>query len=424
MSYVKQSALSVCAVLIAVLLPGCGGGGGGGDGGGPITVSGIVVSSTGAPVSGANLILNNTASSLVTTGADGKFSFANVTPPYVLTIKTGTALAEYRNLTRSNPQVVTSTGGVTYSTSLAGNVTGPTYPLPANQFILIGASNGVAPLLVTANSVGAYSSSNFIWTGSPINKTTDLVALRFSYVAPQFTSFIQTGKRSGVVLNDGVGQTGLDIALSAGVTTANSIFNFALGAYTTSGNGGFLNIKANGATFLIPTLTVPSGTNLLLPSDGAAFFVQGTDAGGNTALRTGQAVLGGTTTIDLPASTVLKNSLPASGATGVSKLPTLSWTPVSGAEIYLVTLSTATQSFAFIIPATSASLTVPDYAALGMALLGSTSYSWRVQAVRGWASSVDATTDPAGAGLSPVALYLNQSVDLYGSASTSFTTAP
>jgi hypothetical protein len=426
MSYVKQSALSLCAVLIAALLSGCGGGGGGGGGGGPITVSGIVVNSTGAPISGANIILNNTSSSLVTTGADGTFSFANVTPPYVLTLKSGTAVAEYRNLTRANPQLTSAIlGGVAYTATLAGDVTGPTYPLPFGQGILVGASNGVLPLGVAASSTtGAYSGA-FLWTGSA-SKTTDLVALRATATGPLITAYSQTGTRSGVVLNNSVNQTNLDIALTTAVTTTNSIFNYALGAYTSGTPGGrYLTLKASGATFfLLTSPVVPSSSNLLLPSEGATLVVTGTDVSGNSAIRIRSAVLGGTTTLDLPATTALKNSLPANAAINVSKTPTLSWTPVSGAEIYAVTLSTAGQSFAFIVPATSASLTVPDYAVLGMALLGATVYNWSVIAVQTGGLSTDATVDPAGSGLSLVGLFLATSLDWYTSVATSFTTVP
>jgi hypothetical protein len=251
-----------------------------------------------------------------------------------------------------------------------------------------------------------------------------LVALHFTFSGSAFTGFTQTGKRSGVVLNDGVGQLGLDIPLSTAVTTTNTIFNYALGAYTASASGGFAALKANGASFLILGITVPNGTNMLLPSDGATFVVQGSDASGNSAIRIGQAVLGGTTTIDLPASTALKNSLPASGATGVSKTPTLSWTPVSGAEIYVVTLSSPSQDYAFVVPATSTSLTIPDYSALGMSLLGSTAYSWDVRAYRSGGLSVDAAADPAGGGLNIVTLLTASSLDWYMSADTSFTTVP
>jgi hypothetical protein len=426
MSYVKQSASFLCAVLVATLLSACGGGGGGGGGGGPITISGIVVNSTGAPVSGANLILNNSSSSLVTTGADGTFSFANVTPPYVLTLKSGTAIAEYRNLTRANPQLTSSIlGGVASTATLAGDVTGPTYPLPLGQGIIVGASNGVLPFGVGANSTtGAYSGT-FLWAGSA-SKTTDLVALRATATGPVITAYIQTGTRSGVVLNNGVNQTNLDIALTTAVTTANSIFNYSLGAYASGSAGGrYLTLKAGGATFFLPTSPViPSGTNLLLPSEGATLVVTGSDASGNSAIRFRSAVLGGTTTLDLPATTALKNSLPANAAINVSKTPALSWTPVSGAEIYLVSLSTGGQSFAFIVPATSASLTVPDYSVLGMALLGATVYNWSVIALQTGALTTDAMTDPAGSGVSLVALFLASTLDWFTSVATSFTTVP
>jgi hypothetical protein len=314
-------------------------------------------------------------------------------------------------------------GGATYAATLAGDVTGPSYPLPAGQGILVGASNGVLALGVSASSAtGAYSGL-FAWTGS-VNKTTDLVALRASATGPLITSYIQTGTRSGVNLSDGVNQTNLDIALTTPVATANTIFNYGLGTYTSSAGGRYLTLKAGGATFAISGSTIPSGSNLLLPSEGATLVVTGSDASGNAALRIRPAALGGTTTVDLPATTALQNSLPADAATNVSKTPTLSWTPVSGAEIYLVTLTSATQNFGFLVPATSSSLTVPDYAALGMSLLGTTAYSWTVAAFQTGTLTTDATTDPAGGAITLVGLFLGSSLDWYTSDSTSFTTMP
>jgi hypothetical protein len=285
----------------------------------------------------------------------------------------------------------------------------------------MGATNGVLTS-GTANTTGAYSSS-FVWSGSPA-KTTDLAALHFSYSGTLITGYIQTGTLSGVSLNSGVNQTGLNIALTSAVTTASTILNYNLGAYTVSAGGGYLVLKVNGAQFLAAGATIPSGTSVLLPSGGATFLVRGADTDGNSIIRIGTAVLGGTTTLDLPASTVLKNSLPANAATNISKTPTLSWTPVSGAELYMVTLTGPGISYDVYLPGSSATLTIPDYTALGLPLAGSTIYSWRVLAFASSGLSVDSMTDPATGGATELTLYGASNINLYESQNTGFTTAP
>lgn len=409
----------------------CGGGGGGGDGdgdggggsGGPITVSGKVVDNTGAPVSAASVVLNNNFAALQTTPAGGTFSFSNVTPPYTLTVRSGTAIREYRNLSRSNPQISVS-GGVIYGATLGGNVTGPTYPLPAGNRIIIGATNGVLPMSVSASTAtGAYNGA-FAWLGNT-NTTTDLVALRYTYISPDITGYSQMGKRSGVNLSNGVNQSGLDIALSNPVSTASTTFNYNLGAYTVFGGGVLLTIKADGALFYLP-LPVTSGSSMLLPNEGGTFLVSGSDASGNGAIRIAPAVLGGTTTLDLPSSTALQNSLPANGAINVSKTPTLNWTPVAGAELYVISLSGPGLNYSIIIPGTSNNLTIPDYTTLGLPLSGSTAYSWSVIGVKDWGGSSDTITDPAGmgGGFNFTSLYMVSSLTYYGSVGTTFTTVP
>ncbi len=417
--------LTMAAVYAAFffLIAACsGGGGGGGGGGGPISVSGIVVDSSNAPVSGANIILNHDNATLVTTGAGGTFSFPTVTVPYTLTMKSGTSIREYRDLSRTNPQLTTSSGGVGNMATLAGNVTGPTYPL-SGQAILIGATNGVLTAAGANATTGAYSGP-FMWTGNSA-KTADIAALQFSYSGTSITGYIQTGTRTGVSLNNGVNQTGLDIALTTPVTATTTIFNYNAGAYNVGASGVYLILKANGAQFFVPGVPIPSGTTVSLPTGGATLGVSGSDAGNNHVVRIGTAVLGGTTTLDLPASTILKNSLPVNAATNVSKTPTLSWTPVSSVDMYSVSLSGGGFSYSFYVSGSNpGSLTIPDFTALGMPLASSTNYSWSVTAIKSGTMSTDNLADPASGGFNEVTLYQLPSVDLYSSSSTAFTTVP
>jgi hypothetical protein len=415
--------LALSSALVA-----CGGGGGGGGGGGSstITVSGTVIDGTGALMSGVNVILNGDAASLVTTGADGKFSFSKVARPYALTLGSGSSVVEYHGLRRAAPQLAFQSGGLIRSVHLSGTVTGPTFPLPSGQGILLGASNGVLTSGTASSTTGAYTNQSFVWSGKSTSVTTSVAALHVAADLSGITDYLHVGSRPGVVLADGVSQTGLDFAASGAVPTGTTVFDYSLGAYTSgTPRAGYWLLSAGGAQFFLGSIpwVIATGSTLKLPSEGASLVVAGDDADGNSAYRFGTAHLGGTTTLDLPATTALKNSLPADLATGVSKTPILSWAPVSGATLYLVTVSGPTD-YSFFLPGDASTFTVPDYTVLSLALAGSTSYDWSVVAVSSADFTPDALVDPASSGFSELSLYSIADLSFYTSYSTSFTTAP
>lgn len=404
--------LTVSGLLLA--LAACGGGGGG-----PVTISvnGKVLDSSGNPVSGANILLNG--SNLKTTGADGTFSYASVIIPYSLTVQTGTDIQEYQGLTRANPQIG---GNGSHTALVAGVVTGPTFPLPAGQGILVSGTGAFG--FIAANSTTGSYSGNIAWVGSS-SKTTDLVALHLKVAGSAITDYLQLGRRTGVTLNVGVGQTGLNIPLNTAVPSTTTTFTLTTGAYSNSASSGLIYIKAGGAMFIVPGLLVSSGTTVKIPSEGAGFLASGKDADGNTVAAIVPANTTGSSNITLPAATVLKNSLPAAGATGVDKRPTLSWTPVSGVGLYKVTLSGAGKTYTLYVPASAgASLQLPDYSVLGASLAGSTVYGWEIQAFQGMASSSDDLTNPDGSNLELSALLSNTPIFVFSSKNTSFTTVP
>lgn len=413
-----RNGVSVFAALF--MLAACGGGGGG-SAGGPITVSGAVVDHTNTPVSGATIVLNSDYTGLVTTGTTGTFSFSPVTPPYTLTVKSGTTIMEYRGLTRADPLILAD-GEVSFATTVTGAVTGAAYPLPSDQLILVGATNGAFALGGANGNTGAYSAS-LNWTGSA-TRTTNLTALRLSHSGSTLTGFFDAGTRTGVSLEHGVPQSGLDIALSTPVTSSSTIFNYSFGAYNVGAKGQYIVLMANGARFFATGFTTTSGTSALLPGEGATFMVSGEDADGNRLRSIRTAVAGGTTTMDLPASTVLKNGLPAGGEINLSTTPTLSWQPVSGAEFYVVSLRATGLRYTMILPGSSSTLTIPDYTVLGLPLAGSTTYSWDVSAIAASGLSADSMADPEIGGVIDYMIFQASSLDMYSSASTTFTTAP
>jgi hypothetical protein len=418
--HLRVAAAAVLAT--SSMLAACGGGGGGGSGG-PVTVSGTVVDLSGVPLGGANVVLDADTANLVTTGADGAFTFAKVTQPYSLTVKSGTSIEEYHALKRSNPQIVFGGSGLRRSANLSGSVTGPTLPLPTGQRIVLGGTNGVLTTGSPSSTSGAFSTKTFLWTGTS-SVTTDLAALRVAATGSLITGYLQLGKRTGVSLQDGVSQSGLDIALDTAVTTETTVLNYAPGAYSDS-RANYLMLRAGGAQFFIGSgSSIPIGAKVLLPDGGGTFLIRGQDASGNLAARIGMAVLGGTTTLDLPSSTVLSNSLPADATTGVSTTPVLSWTPVSSADLYVVSLSGPGLNYTFYLPSGTSALTVPDYSALTLPLAGSTAYTWSVRALTLSRTSPDALTDPAVGGFSEFTLVQATDLALYDSQSFGFTTAP
>ncbi|HVO18217.1 MAG TPA: carboxypeptidase-like regulatory domain-containing protein [Anaeromyxobacter sp.] len=417
-----QQAAAAALLATPLALAACGGGGGSG---GPFTVNGIVVDSSSAPVSGANVLLNDTASSVVTTGADGKFSFAKVSSPYTLTVQSGTSLTEYRGLSRAGPQITFGTQQALHSDRLSGMVTGPTYPLPSDQGILLGGSNGVLSAGLVDSTTGAFTDAAFAWSGAS-SVTTDLTALRAAASGGLITAYFDTGKVAGLTLQDGVDQSGLTIALDTPVVTKSTTFDYDLGAYSNSSQATYLTLTAAGAQFLLvlSSFNIPSGTSVLLPDGGGTLAVGGRDADGNQGFRIGSASLGGTTTLSLPAATALANSLPANMATGVGLTPVLSWTPVSGASVYLVSLSGPGLEYDFVLPGDASSLTLPDYSALGLPLAAGTAYSWNVTAVKESGLSPNSAADPAVGGIGELSLYRATDLTYFSSNQFSFTTAP
>jgi len=310
---------------------------------------------------------------------------------------------------------------------LAGNVKSPALPIPADQVILLAATKGVFAVDPANPATGAYDLA-FQWSGSA-SVVVDLVALHVSIAVPGnlINSYWQTGTLPGLSLTNGSHLTGLDLSLSTPVSIAKTTLDYDPGAYSVGARGSYLTVDAQGARFLAAALgaTIPSGAELLLPSDGATLIVSGSDADGNLASRVGPAVLAGTTTLDLPVNTLLANTAPAKGAVGVSRTPTLSWTPVKGADFYIVYVKKIGALECYLrVPGTSASITLPDYTALGLPLQGNATYTWQALAFEASGVSVDSMTDPATAALLTVGMYSARSRSLYSAASTTFTTAP
>ena len=386
-----------------------------------ITVAGTVVTSSGAPVSGVSVQLNN-AGTPATTGASGQFGFSNVTTPYTLTAKTGSTIVEYRGLSRADPQIDSSgSAGAVYGTTAAGNITGPTFALPAGDTLMVSANGGALGSISGNTTTGAYTGT-INWGGGP-NKTTDLVALRTSGTVPTL-AYLQTGKRTGVTLQSTIGQSGLNIPLDTTVPSGTTTFNYTLGAYTTSPSAQLLAVRVNGASFSPSGGNLASGTSVSVPTEGSLFGIGARDASNNRVAYYVPGVSGGVTNVTFPSTVVLKNSLPSDGSTGVSKLPTFTWSPVVGADLYFFTLSGPGVNVRMFLPGNLTSLTLPDYTALGGTLAASTSYNWGISSFQNASFPPNVLTDPVGANIELVLINSTTPILTYRSNTTSFTTAP
>lgn len=383
-----------------------------------ITVNGTVVDiATGARRAGAIVLLNG--ANPQTTRADGRFSYANVTPPYTLTARIGSEVYEYRGLTRADPQLPRALG---YHATLQGNVTGPSYPLPADVVIGIAPGGTAFGYAAVDKTTGSYT-GNVVWGGTAW-LTTDLVAVCIKRVGNLPTDYLEMGKLTNVTLRDGDKLSSLDITLAEPVPTTTTTLTYDLGAYAASGSGSTFSVKVATATLpLTGTGPLPSGTIVTLPTQGGSLMVKGEDADGNQVFVVTPAVLTGTTHITLPATDVLKNSLPLDGAVGVNTTPMLAWTPVSEVGFYSLTLQGSGSALSYQWNLAGNSLSVPDYSLLSGSLANGTNYRWSVVAFKGEGFSVDALTDPNGIKLEFM-IFSKPSLSLYSSAATGFTTAP
>lgn len=165
----------------------------------------------------------------VTTGADGAFTLSQVKPPYDLKISYSFAGKDYltvvEGLTRPDPVVelgVGATGTTARIGSVAGTLTGPTFPLGPSDYIqvvAVGSGGGTASTILGPGSTDGNYNLLLTWRGGT-SVTRNLYALHYSVGGDsQPTSFHAYGKRS-VTVNDNDMLTGKDFGLSSAGTLA------------------------------------------------------------------------------------------------------------------------------------------------------------------------------------------------------------
>jgi hypothetical protein len=400
-----------------------------------ITVTGKVISVYGVPVAGAKVLLNG--ANFQTTDANGSFTYNAVIVPYNLTVAyelpapgNKRVVFESDGLNRSDPLIIPFLSS--HGARVSGKVTGPTYPLASGDQIVIGSTGYISNFTGGGLSDSFRFEASIPWSPILTSNTIDLAALRYvklnssTDVTAVVTDFIKIGKRTGVALTNGINQVNLDIALDTPVPASNATFTYSFGAYSASmGDRGLNSVTAGGVQFKL-SIPMPNGATTKIPNEGASFSIAGQDSAGNTASIVALAVIDGSTTINLSNTTVVSNSSPIPAATNISKTPTLTWNPLSGATAYIIflsSLSNSAPSYSIYLPGTSSSYTIPDFAAVNAGLQAGVGYTWTVSGIKSTNFTPDVLTEPSQSTLYKLFSGLI-GYEAYGSKSTSFTTAP
>lgn len=388
-----------------------------------MTVQGVAVAD-GSPLAGAKVQLNHGA--VLTTGADGTFTFGNVSAPYTLTVATALGVQEYRGLKTNALHILTGPEMANLSTAtVSGQIGGVALPLPSGQAFAVGASDSALALAPGSvdGATGSYAAT-LMWPKGNTAVTT-LSAVRVSFSGGGISAYESAGSRSGLALSKGTGVTGVNIPATSPVLAAPVSVNFNLGAYADFASASLMSFVASGTTFTFPVgPPVTSGSNVLIPTAGASLLLQGKHASGAAMLARRRA-LPGSFSFSAPPAVTLINSAPGDSATGTSRTPALHWSAVTGATSYQVNLRALPGSarYTFWLPGDVSSLTLPDYTVLGAPLAGGSTYGWEVRAHLGSGFEVDRMADGNSGATLYKLLALNEWT-VYDSVKTTFTTAP
>ncbi len=412
---------------------GAAGEGGGGEGGGGEVddrILGTVLDEQGEPIAGVLVALNHAFDSRQQTDDEGNFSFALVDPPYDLTLQLPSGnILELRGLTRQKPRIAYFDNGSGLShAALTGTITGAPTPLPAGESIL---------LSTTGDDFGCFElegagpfSAEVSWYGPP-SRVADVVAAHVALHADGTISYLAAGAQQDVTMEQGASSNGLDIELStASIGTFQTRFNATYGAYDSERSSTVFSFDLQGARFMIRDRfgdgnELPNDTDVELPSQGGGrIIVMGTDEDGSAAMVIQAVTSPGATTIDLPTTQALRPIAPTAGETDVSRLPTLSWTPVTGAQAYWVEIESSGdpgRHDQYFLPGDVSSFTLTGHDELKLA--GSTTYFWTVTAAT-TAGILGADDIADGNGMGLVRIVHPDNMRLFRTQGRTFTTAP
>ncbi|MBF5043250.1 carboxypeptidase regulatory-like domain-containing protein [Aggregicoccus sp. 17bor-14] len=389
-----------------------------------LAVRGTVLSAARQPVAGlAVLIVGQTP---VNTDAAGRFSFSGVVPPYDLTVvdAANKEAAVYRQLRRADPTLVLFTpDGTPRAAQLQGRVTGGHSPQDSDEFTALAFLAPGTFAQNAADGAGGYR-MGVQWYG-PSTVDGMLYALQLHYNA-------STGLPSGysgyaaqpLTLADGaisiVPDLGLLPITSGTVSGAVSV----PAGYALDGKG--VGITLDGAAgYYFPDRSTSPGFSYLLPyiPGGQALLrahISKAGGGATEYLKAGVSV--GAAQVSLAPQAPPESILPADGATRVDGQMRFSWTTFErGIHLAIFEPESADAPRITVVTAET-STSLPDLAALGLALPPSTRYTWHVEAV-GPLAGVDAAASTALLDLQTFARGTPEA-QLASSAVRTFVTAP
>ena len=384
--------------LVAVVFLGCNRGGdglvdagasGGGGGSGTLTVTGKLMTNTGAVVKNTPVGIGG---KWTTSDDSGAFTIADVTTPYDLVSvmsspsKIGVV---FKGLTRADPTILFL--GTIDSNLSRGTVTGALFggdPLPETGDETI-VTLGSAYHRVTATPF----SLNLDWAGSTVFTGT-LRALQF-VKGPSGTpsAYRGYGERASVSVVHSSTVTGQDVVMT-GVSTANLSGTVALPA------GYALDLRtvsarfSDGAVFGLGADTALGGAfNVLTPSSIGATFSVFLEANGpedslSYVSANGLAANASGVTLTVQAAPVM--ALPVANGTGITTATDFTWTRFAGGvHVMAITPNGGSTNPQFYVFTSDTSARIPDLAAQGMGLPAGADYRWNVMGLAPF-SSVDA----------------------------------
>jgi hypothetical protein len=384
MTYQKSAVLGVAASLLL----GCnfgGGGGGGGAGGGAgggsasstITVTGVLVDNGGARVKNAPVGISG---HWTTSDDSGRFTIANVTPPYdLMSVVSGTSSVGviYKGLTRADPTILFL--GLATSTSHHATVTGSlsggdSLPAPADTTTVgLGASFDT----VTANpfTLSAYpDSSPFTGTLRAIQTVKGPDGMPSAYKG--------YGERANVSVVDASTVTGQDITMT-GVTTANLAGTVVLPTGATLSQRAIAAAFADGAALPLGSDTAlgSAAFNFLTPASiGATISVRiEADLGDALGYVLVNGLAPGASGVTLTVLAPPVATLPVDKGTGISLSTDFVWTRFAGG-VHVVSFTptgaSAANAPSFYVITADTTTRLPDLGAQGLPLPAATTYRW------------------------------------------------
>jgi hypothetical protein len=361
------------------------------------TVQGTVVDVFGAPVVGTTVVISSGSFSQTTiTDARGLFTVSGVPSPYDATVipslGVGMPLAfVFAGLTRLDPTlpVDESTSALTqHNATLTGQFYGGQYPeTPEYVTSFTFSSPQIAQGLLTQNpqepGSGSYALS-LIWEGpSPLVGTLYALQVHFGAVAGFPVDYPGFGTLSGITLEDGASLANQNVSL-APVSTGTLTGTINVPPDYTS-LGASVSLLAAPGVLLSPVVTDRS-------QDASFSYVTPSIPGTSLILRAGAQRGGGVNISGISSAQMLVSATASNVVLAIPAAPTLlqpsatasvtvetpfSWTwPQNSGAVYMVVIGGPGLFFTVYTAATT--LTIPDLADAGLALVPSASYLWEV----------------------------------------------